>query len=90
MVRGSDFDGELRLIIEDPRCCPSSRARSDRGGYSLLDPLLWTGALLSPGVSGGMVTDNTGHASNKVELGLAELNKLVTSTELAERCGPLI
>ena len=91
LVRGSDFEGELKLIIEDPRCCPLlSRARLLGGGLSLLGPLLWTGGamvLSPPGVSGGMDTDNTGHtASNKVELGLAELlNKRVTSTELAER-----
>ena len=58
---------------------------------SLLDPLLWTAAVLSPGVSGVTDIGNTlGHASSKVELGLAELSKRVTSTELAERCGTLI
>ncbi len=89
-MRGSDLEGELKLIIEDPKCWPLlSRARLLGGGLSLLSPLLWTGGamvLSPPGVSGGMDTDNTGHASNKVELGLAELlNKRVTSTELAER-----
>ena len=58
---------------------------------SLFCPLLLLTAVLSPGVSGVKDIGNTlGHASSKVELGLAELSKRVTSTELAERCGTLI
>ena len=57
---------------------------------SLLGPLLWTPGVLSPGVSGVTDMGNTGHASSKMELGLAESSKRVTSTELAERCGTLI